>query len=171
MHALLPGRARSPLTIIDHSGKGCEVGAHTEAVPQAVSQVPRPATTEVLTMTEVKEGKEVYSTGPTLQSQTSAPLAAAPPTQFVLFSPPEEEDDLSVTIAPGTQCRRKGCSAAFASDAENRIGNGEDTVCTYHPAPVRFRLFAAFVHSFPSIDPINSSCSPSSTREARYVAP
>lgn len=169
MHALLSGGARSPLTIIDHTGKGCEVGAHTEAVPQVVSQVPKPAAPEILTITESKEGKEVYSTGRTLQLQASAPLTL--PAEPVLPSPPEEEDDLGVAVASGTQCRRKGCSVAFASDAENRIGNGEGTVCTYHPAPVRFGFFATFAHSSPSIDRINSSCSPSSTRGARCVSP
>lgn len=139
MHALLPGGSRSPLTVIDHIGKGCEDGAHTEAAPQVIPQVPKPAVTEVLTMTESKEGKEVYSTGPTLQSQIFAPLLTSTtlPAESILPSSPEE-DDLSVAVAPGTQCRRKGCSVTFASDTENRIGNGEGTVCTYHPAPVRF---------------------------------
>ncbi|KAH0830452.1 HSP20-like chaperone [Lanmaoa asiatica] len=65
-------------------------------------------------------------------------LSPTIPAESVLPSHPEEEDDLSVAIAPGTQCRHKGCRVAFASDAENRIGNGEGTVCTYHPAPPVF---------------------------------
>lgn len=126
--------------IIDHPGQGCEVGTHTEAVPQVIPQVPKPAATasEILTMTESKEGREVYTTARTLQPQTSAPLAITLLAEPVLPSQPEEEDDLSVAVAPGTECRRKGCSVTFVSDAGNRIGDGEGTVCTYHPAPVRF---------------------------------
>ncbi|KAG8217389.1 HSP20-like chaperone [Butyriboletus roseoflavus] len=89
-------------------------------------------------MTGSREGKEVYSTERTLQLQASAPLATTLPAESVPPSLLEEEDDLGVAVALGTQCRRKGCSAAFVSDAENRIGNGEGTVCTYHPAPPIF---------------------------------
>lgn len=170
MHVFLPGGVRSPLTVIDHTSKGCDVDAHTEAAPQVVPQVPKPAATEIFTMMESKEGKEVYSTVRTLQSRTSAPLATTLPVESVSPSQPEE-DDLSVTVAPGTQCTRKGCSVVFASDADNRIGNGEGTVCTYHPAPVRFRFLVTFANNFPSIDRINSFCSPFSGREARYAAP
>jgi len=120
---------------------GCEVGAHTEAVSQVTSQLPKPAATasEILTMTESKEGKEVYTTARTLQPQTSAPLATTLLVEPILPSQPEEEDDLSVAVAPGTECGRKGCSVSFVSDAENRIGDGEGTICTYHPAPPIFR--------------------------------
>lgn len=130
----------SPLTIIHHPGQGCEVGAHTEAVPQVVPQVPKPAATasEILTMTESKEGKEVYTTARTLPSHTSTPLATALLVESILPSQLEEEDDLSVAVSPGTECRRKGCIVTFLSDAENRIGDGEGTVCTFHPALVRF---------------------------------
>jgi len=48
-----------------------------------------------------------------------------------------EEDDPAVAVAPGTQCKRQGCSAKFVSDAENRQGDGPGAVCTYHPRPVR----------------------------------
>jgi len=158
--------------IIDHIGKGCEVGAHTEVTSQIIPQVPkRAAASEILTMTQSKEGKEVYSTTRIPRPQTSAPFSTTLPVEPVLPSQPEEEDDLSVAVAPGTECRRKGCSVTFVSDAENRIGNGDGTVCTYHPAPVRFGFLATLTNNFTSIDRINSLYSPSSTREARYVAP
>lgn len=136
----MSGGVRSPLTIIDRTGKGCEVGAHADAVPQEVtSQVPKPAaTSRILTVTESKEGKEVFqvSGARTLQPQASAlartPVESVPPSFL------EEEDDPNVAVAPGTECRRKGCTVNFVSDADNRVGNGEGTVCTYHPAPVRF---------------------------------
>lgn len=48
-----------------------------------------------------------------------------------------EEDDLTVTVAPGTKCKRQGCFVTFVSDAENRQGDGPGTVCAHHPRPVR----------------------------------
>ncbi|KAG9318329.1 HSP20-like chaperone [Chiua virens] len=90
-------------------------------------------------MTESKEGKEVYSMTRTTQSQPSAPPVATLLTESVLPSLPEEEDDPGAAVAPGTQCRRTGCSVAFVSDAANRIGDGEGTSCTYHSAPPIFR--------------------------------
>jgi hypothetical protein len=51
----------------------------------------------------------------------------------------EDEDDPSVSVTAGTICRRKGCGLEFESDEANRIGDGEGTVCTYHPAPVSRR--------------------------------
>lgn len=61
------------------------------------------------------------------------PMAPAPPAPVV-----EEEDDPTIPVKVGTTCRRKGCGVAFESDDVNRIGDGEGTVCTYHPAPVSF---------------------------------
>jgi hypothetical protein len=48
----------------------------------------------------------------------------------------EEEDDLGIPVKAGTACQRKGCGVVFESNEKNRIGDGEGTVCTYHPAPV-----------------------------------
>jgi len=42
-------------------------------------------------------------------------------------------------VTPGTLCRRNGCKTVYVSDAVNRQGDGEGTVCTYHPAPPIFR--------------------------------
>jgi hypothetical protein len=86
-------------------------------------------------MTGSDAGKEAYIT----QSETGgmaiqgAAMAMAP----VQLAPViEEEDDPSVPVSAGTSCRRKGCGVVFESDEINRIGDGEGTVCTYHPAPV-----------------------------------
>jgi len=49
----------------------------------------------------------------------------------------EDEDDLDVPVTPGTVCKRKSCGVAFVSDEVNRIGDGDKTICTYHPAAVR----------------------------------
>jgi hypothetical protein len=66
-----------------------------------------------------------------------APLAAAPVPII------EEEDDLDVVVKEGAPCRRTGCDVKFVSDAENRVGDGEGTVCTYHPSPVRIVVCSA----------------------------
>ncbi|KAG5349791.1 hypothetical protein C0989_001862 [Termitomyces sp. Mn162] len=84
-------------------------------------------------MSESGSGKETYSSG-------IPPVPASVPHHPPAVAPIEvEEDDLSVVIAPGTACRRNGCKAIFVSDAINRQGDGEGTVCTYHPAPPIFR--------------------------------
>ncbi|KAF9239585.1 chord-domain-containing protein [Melanogaster broomeanus] len=69
------------------------------------------------------------------RDSTSADTCAPAP---VVTTQPEDEDDLSVTVAAGTPCSRKGCGVAFVSDEENRIGDGEGVVCSYHPAPPIF---------------------------------
>ena len=53
-------------------------------------------------------------------------------------APVLEEDDLSTPVPVGTVCRRKGCGVAFISDEVNRQGDGEGTVCQYHPLPVSY---------------------------------
>lgn len=86
------------------------------------------------------DGKEIFTNGmsasflSTLPSSTSSkPKEAVPP------SPPkEEEDDITVPVAAGTRCRRKGCNKEFVSDEDSRLGDGEGTICVYHPAPVRY---------------------------------
>jgi hypothetical protein len=84
-------------------------------------------------MTETPAGKEVYTSGPrannTPTSTAAMVVAPAPPVI-------EAEDDLSISVKIGTMCQRKGCGVVFESDEKNRIGDGEGTVCTYHPAPV-----------------------------------
>ena len=60
-------------------------------------------------------------------ANTDRPAASAP----VL-----EQDDLSTPVPVGTVCRRKGCGVAFISEEVNRQGDGEGTVCQYHPLPV-----------------------------------
>jgi hypothetical protein len=83
-------------------------------------------------MMESKGGQEVYSIA------RPGPVPAQTPAPVVTLTPQAEaEDDPSVTVAPGTLCKRKGCGVAFVSDEENRTGDGEGTICTYHPAPVR----------------------------------
>ncbi len=49
----------------------------------------------------------------------------------------EEEDDLTASVPSGATCRRNGCKVVFVSDGESRMGDGETSICTYHPAAVR----------------------------------
>ncbi|KII88667.1 hypothetical protein PLICRDRAFT_41870 [Plicaturopsis crispa FD-325 SS-3] len=116
---------------------GCTKGTHTDEKPQV--EAPKPSPNETLTVAEVVGGKEVYTSGNGGISAKSPPAASAisatpKPAPIV-----EEEEDLDVTVKPGTTCRHKGCGVAFVSDEINRKGDGEGTVCTYHPAPPIFR--------------------------------
>lgn len=81
------------------------------------------------------DGKETFHVGgkpgtPTLAATAPVEVAAAP-APVVL-----EEDDLTADVPVGTVCRRKGCGTVFVSDSVNRNGEGEGTVCHYHPLPV-----------------------------------
>ncbi|KAG2149376.1 chord-domain-containing protein, partial [Suillus clintonianus] len=110
---------------------GCTVSSHSDEAPQVPAPAAKTSSADTnLTMKETKDGVEVYSTG--------APKVASPkPSESI---PPvvtpvvEDEDDLSVPITSGTICKRSGCGAAFVSDEMNRIGDGDKTICTYHPA-------------------------------------
>ncbi|KAH7889836.1 chord-domain-containing protein [Phlebopus sp. FC_14] len=117
---------------------GCEVGPHSEATQQVVSQAPKPLARQDLTMAESK-GTEIYSTSSATgaSANVTTPLVAVSP--VATPAPVEDEDDLTVPVASGTLCKHKGCAVAFVTDEENRIGDGLGTVCTYHPAPPIFR--------------------------------
>ncbi|KAH9981266.1 HSP20-like chaperone [Lactifluus volemus] len=89
-----------------------------------------------LTVTESADGKEVYTTS-TARSQPTqrpavAPVASPAPTQQI-----EEEEDLQAFVPQGAPCKRAGCKVNFASNEENRVGDGPGTKCVYHPgAPI-----------------------------------
>ncbi|KAJ7837001.1 chord-domain-containing protein [Mycena olivaceomarginata] len=111
---------------------GCtQTERHTAEAPKV--EAPKPSASTNLTMTE-SGGQEVYSSGPSkaaapVQNQPRAAVAAPAPRPTLV----EEEDDLSIPVSAGTACKHTGCSVAFVSDEVNRIGDGEGTVCTYHP--------------------------------------
>ncbi|KAF8201626.1 chord-domain-containing protein [Pholiota molesta] len=115
---------------------GCtEIQAHTRDVPKP-DPVPRAAPSQNISESTV-DGKEVFRVGNVVQPIVSAavpPEPRAAPTPVAL-----EVDDLNTPVAVGTQCRRKGCSTTFVSDEANRQGDGEGTVCHYHPLPAIFR--------------------------------
>lgn len=88
-------------------------------------------------MESANNGHETYS--------TAAIRPVVPPVSFHATEPAkntqpiavqEEEDDPSIPVPVGTQCKRHGCGAKFESDETNRLGSGEGTVCIYHSAPV-----------------------------------
>ncbi|KAH7929796.1 chord-domain-containing protein [Leucogyrophana mollusca] len=116
---------------------GCTSGPHTHEAPQTLPPEPKSTPNVELTMIESSEGKEVYS--------SKVAKAAIPSSSAIVASPAEkppvveDEDELSVAVAPGTICRRKGCGVVFVGDDVNRLGDGDGTICTYHPAPPIFR--------------------------------
>jgi len=119
------------------------VSLHTDESPQVPAPVTKASSANTnLTLEVAKDGVEVYS--------SNAPKAASPTKPS---SPPpieapvvEDEDDLSVPVTPGTICKRKGCGVSFVSDEVNRIGDGDETVCTYHSAAVRLTVLMVSSH-------------------------
>ncbi|KAJ6488586.1 HSP20-like chaperone [Mycena vitilis] len=113
---------------------GCtQTERHTAEAPRV--DAPKPSSSANITMTAEADGQEVYSTTSSVQTKpietVATPVARAPIV--------EEEDDLNTPVDVGTPCKHKGCSVSFVSDEVNRIGEGEGTVCTYHPSPPIFR--------------------------------
>jgi hypothetical protein len=86
---------------------------------------------------ERKHNVEVYGIAPKVVDDRAPEITSAvlPPPVVV-----EEEDDLATSVAQGTICKHKGCGVAFVSDEVNRLGDGEGTICNYHPKPVREAL-------------------------------
>ena len=109
------------------------IGNHSNEAPTV--EAPKSNANVNLKMTGSDSGKEVYTSGPTASTPATSGNAAlsmaVQPEPIV-----EEEDDISIAINPGTLCRRKGCGIAFESNEAHRVGDGEGTVCVYHPAPV-----------------------------------
>lgn len=109
------------------SQKGCaEADQHTIEIPKP--DVPK-SSSATLTAQETSDGKEIYTSNVVKKTPT---LAVHPEVAPII----EEEDDLSIEVAPGTHCRRTGCKALFVSDELSRSGDGEEAVCIYHPSPV-----------------------------------
>lgn len=101
---------------------------------------------------------------PAQETPAPPPVAAPVPASTPAPPPPpeeDEEDDLTVEVPVGTTCRHKGCGKTFVSNETSRLGDGQETVCIYHPKTVsKFAILSA------------ASCmflySPSSTKAARY---
>lgn len=76
----------------------------------------------------------MFQVKPQINALSNGVPPAAPVTPAAVL----EVDDLDKEVAVGTVCRRKGCGVIFISDEVNRQGDGEGTVCSYHPLPVTF---------------------------------
>lgn len=118
--------------------EGCQVGKHTAAPARLPPKVRNPPvekkdaqTTVPLLAEEKPVTKEVFGTEANKDtfkvSANPKPSTPAPPVI-------EEEDDLTASVPSGATCRRNGCKVVFVSDGESRMGDGETSVCTYHPA-------------------------------------
>lgn len=117
---------------------------HTNDAPK-VEPSKAPNNPNNLAVSVSEDGKEVYTSEAVLTNTSSQSESKPPVSQPIAPTEPpppaiEEEDDLSIPVAVGTKCLRKGCGKLFASDELNRLGDGEGTVCVYHPSPVRWPL-------------------------------
>ncbi|KAF8636509.1 hypothetical protein AX17_003323 [Amanita inopinata Kibby_2008] len=111
---------------------GCtETDQHSEDAPQPEAQ--KSQVSANITSIESKSGAEVYTIGHHKIDQISQ-IPSTPPPAIA-----EEEDDPTILVVPGTICKHRGCAVVFISDEVNRLGDGEGTVCTYHPRPPIFR--------------------------------
>lgn len=116
---------------------GCtEAETHSDASPQVqLPSKPQPSDHNI-TAEQTADGKELFQVKP--QLDTVPPTNGVEPVPAA-FDPVLEIDDLTKEVPLGTVCRRKGCEVSFVSDEMNRQGDGEGTVCFYHPLPPVFR--------------------------------
>ncbi|KJA18561.1 hypothetical protein HYPSUDRAFT_144805 [Hypholoma sublateritium FD-334 SS-4] len=121
---------------VSRASLGCtEIQGHTRDAPQASPTVKAAPQNISATIVDGKEFFQVGNQPPPPRAAAAAP-AEAPQTPAPVML---EEDDLNTTVSPGTVCRRKGCGTIFVSNEVNRQGDGEGTVCHYHPLPAIFR--------------------------------
>jgi len=117
---------------------GCTRGVHSVDAPKVQPSAASSTPSRSLTMSESTNGKETY----TMASARNPPPRPAErsvvtPTASPASTKKVEEDDLEAVVPKGTPCKRAGCKATFASNEENRTGDGPGTMCVYHPgAPI-----------------------------------
>lgn len=141
--------------------QGCGKGPHLPTPEKPPKELSKPSIPLDLPLSS-EGGTEVFASGPSVPKSISQPSTTPKPANtnpaFV-----EEEDDSTVDITPGTQCRRNGCKVEFVSNEENRHGDGDGTVCTYHPGAVSAL--------YPSVRQMTQvSASQSSTKVAKCVS-
>jgi hypothetical protein len=90
-----------------------------------------PASTS-LKQTVSNAGTETYSVQSILPPKDTASRTTAPKPEPIVI----EDDDTTIPVKIGAPCKRKGCFTVFVSNEVNRTGEGEGTVCMYHPMPV-----------------------------------
>jgi len=119
---------------------GCtEAQGHSDASPQVQPPSKPQPSDHKITTTRTTDGKELFQVKPQAALNEVPPAATATPAAPSIPAPVLEIDDLTKEVAFGTLCRRKGCGITFISDEVNRQGEGEGTVCFYHPLPPIFR--------------------------------
>ncbi|KAF8797898.1 chord-domain-containing protein [Phlegmacium glaucopus] len=118
---------------------GCtEAETHSDAQVQSPSKLQ--SIDHNITAEQTADGKELFQVKP--QSDAVPPSNGGAPATTAMPATPVpvlELDDLNKEVAVGTVCRRKGCGITFVSNEVNRRGDGEGTVCSYHPLPPLFR--------------------------------
>ncbi|KAF9915835.1 hypothetical protein BX616_005255 [Lobosporangium transversale] len=123
---------------------GCSFGRHTDAPREefpAASPSEKVEVTDSTTPAPVsvnKDGTEVYGSSaaapaapaplvaPAASTTASAAAPSAPTPEPIV----EEEDDLSIPVAVGKTCMRRGCGQTYVSEEESR---GDKVKCQYHP--------------------------------------
>ncbi|KAF9052681.1 chord-domain-containing protein [Panaeolus papilionaceus] len=113
--------------------KGCtEIPGHTSEKAKVVD-TPKSETVRAASTVD-ESGKETFGIETVAQVADKVDKAPIQPTAPIL-----EVDDLNQPVKVGTECRRAGCSVKFVDDQTNRQGDGEGTVCRFHPLPPIFR--------------------------------
>ena len=118
--------------------QGCEKSVHTTKQPEPIA-VQQSSTNDgpTLAPTLDADGKEVYTRpAPSTSAPTRPPVVDSRPPPAPKEEEVEEEDDLEIRVEPGTKCRRSGCGKEFVNDEVNRVGDGAEAVCMYHPKEV-----------------------------------
>nr|XP_019004853.1 uncharacterized protein I203_02981 [Kwoniella mangroviensis CBS 8507]OCF68314.1 hypothetical protein I203_02981 [Kwoniella mangroviensis CBS 8507] len=111
----------------------CTKGKHSASpTPAPASKPTQPTTSSVEEPTMSSDGVETYGFSKlSTKSDTPAPAVSATssvpaPAQKIVE---EEEDDPSVQVTEGTQCKRLRCEYKYVNEDESRIEGG----CRYHP--------------------------------------
>jgi hypothetical protein len=130
--------------------KGCTTGTHSNEKQSEITSLGRPAPAPGLApnvapppASSIKSA-DTSSTGQETFGGPSRPVgipvgALLTPRSGTPKPVEEDEDDVDVPVEVGTKCKRNGCNKTFVSQEESRTGDGEESVCVYHPSPPIFR--------------------------------
>ncbi|WWC96958.1 hypothetical protein V866_003834 [Kwoniella sp. B9012] len=111
----------------------CTKGKHSASTTPAPATKPtQPPTSSLDEPTISSDGVETYGFSK-LSTKSDAPAPAVSSTSSVPAPAQkiveEEEDDPSVQVTEGTQCKRLGCGYKYVNEVESRKEGG----CRYHP--------------------------------------
>ena len=99
----------------------------SEPVQQPTASVPKPLPSKSILSTNV---------APTLAPNHRVPQALKPAAPATPPQPESESDDPSLTVPPGTTCRRRGCNSVSAAEVTST--GPDDVECVYHPGQALF---------------------------------